>query len=120
MANPAIINNKLGSESAVVRLTASVTLAPSDFQLPNETVTDISLKRVFFSGNCTIAFGSNTVLTLVGTDHWLLDQSGAAFNANGASLVVTLGTGSTAVLVVGKKSTINANAAVAVKYTVNP
>lgn len=120
MSNPVIINNKLGSESATILLHTSVTLAPSDFQLPNETVTDITLKRIFFSGNVTIAFGSNTILTLVGCDHWLLDQSASAIAANGASLVVTLGTGSSAILTVGKKSRINANAAANVAYTINP
>lgn len=115
-----IINNHLGSGSAVIRAVSSETHPVSDFQLAHETVTDITLKRVFFSGNVTIAFGSNTQLQLAGTDHWLLDESAAGMNANGASLVLTLGAGSTAVVVVDKHSTINANAAANVAYTINP
>lgn len=86
-----------------------------------ETILGARLTRIFFSGNVSIGNSSATFLVLTGTDHWLLDQSGAAIPfANTDSIVLTVGAGASAVVVIDKNVSINANAAANVSYIVNP
>jgi len=86
-----------------------------------ETIRGAKLTRVFFSGNVSIGNSSATLLTLSGVDHWLLDESGASIPfANTDSIVLTVAAGSSAVVVIDKNVTINANAASATGYIANP
>ena len=115
-----IQSNSLKGRVVIVANT-SETHTVSSFANTYETIRGAKLTRVFFSGNVSIGNSTVTKLTLSGTDHWLLDESGAAIPfANTDSIVLTLGAGASAVVVIDKNVTINANTAGNTGYIVNP
>lgn len=115
-----IQSNQLKGRVVIVA-NSSETHTVSSLANTYETIRGAKLTRIFFSGNVTIGNTSATKLTLTGTDHWLLDESGAAIPfANTDSIVLTVAAGSSAVIVIDKNVTINANAANATGYIVNP
>lgn len=116
----AIQSNQLKGRVVIVANT-SETHTVASLANTRETILSARLTRVFFSGNVSIGNSTVTKLALTGTDHWLLDESGAAIPfANTDSIVLTLAAGSSAVVVIDKNVSINANAASATGYIVNP
>jgi hypothetical protein len=106
-----IVNNKLNSY-VVIRATSNETYALADVQMTNETVNGLEIKEVFFSGNCAIARGANTLLTLNGTDHWRLDTAYLAMTEWPAANVVVTVTSGSLIIVLDKLTTPSSNAAV--------
>lgn len=105
-----IVYNKR-DEFVVIRATANETYSLANVQLSQEQVNGLEVKEVFFSGNCTIARGSNTLLILNGTDHWRLDQAYVALTESAnATLVLTVTNGSM-IVVADKLTTPSTNAA---------
>lgn len=113
-----ITSNQLVGQATVVSTTTE-TIPLATFQLPSETLTGLRIKRIFFSGNVAIGNATANIVTMSGTDHWLLDQSGAALPVV-TTLKVTVTGGGTSVVVVDKMGTINANAAANVSFVINP
>lgn len=114
----AIQSNQLKGRVVIVA-NGSETHTVASLANTNETILGARVARIYFSGNVSIGNSSVTKLTVSGTDHWLLDQSGAAIPfANTDSIVLTV-VGS-AVIVIDKNVVINANAAANTGYIVNP
>jgi len=116
----AIQSNQLKGRVVIVANT-SETHTVSSLANTYETIRGARLTRIFFSGNVSIGNTSATLLTLTGADHWLLDESGAAIPfANTDSIVLTVAAGSSAIIVIDKNVSINANAASQTGYIANP
>lgn len=116
----AIISNQLKGR-VVIMANTSETHTVASLANTYETIKGARLTRIFFSGNVSVGNSSATFLTLSGADHWLLDESGAAIPfANTDSIVLTVAAGSSAMVVIDKNVSINANAAANTGYLVNP
>lgn len=116
----AIISNQLKGR-VVITANGSATYTVASLANTYETILGARLTRIYFSGNVSIGNSTATLLALTGTDHWFLDQSGAAIPfANTDSIVLTVAAGASAVVVVDKNTAINANASANVSYIVNP
>lgn len=115
----AIISNQLKGRVVLVANT-SETHTVSSLANSYETILGARLTRIFFSGNVSVGNSTVTLLSLTGTDHWLLDESGAAIPfANTDSIVLTVGAGASAVVVIDKKVVMNANASANIGYITN-
>lgn len=107
-----VTNSKKGS--SIIRCegasTNTITLANLSTNTSLETVTDSSIKRIYWStgGTVTVARGAspNTVLTLYGSGEMRFDEySHALANGSSGDIVVTITTGGTCVMEVSKVAT---------------
>lgn len=105
-----IVYNKR-NEFVVIRATANETYSLANVQLSEETVIGLEVKEIFFSGNCGIARGANTLLTLNGTDHWRLDQAYVALTEFPAADVTLTVTSGSMIVVLDKLTTPSTNVA---------
>ena len=121
-----IINNKL-NRTAIIRLTANATVNLADLAVSNvasntitspitETVVGATITRIYWSGNTTIARGSNVVFQAPSgtSDHWDLSSAGIVLSEYpGASLVFTVDAAGMVICEVTKQSNpmISSNAA---------
>lgn len=102
-----LISNQFKGRAVVVA-NSSETHTVSSLATTRETILGAHVSRIFFSGNVSVGNSTANFLTLTGTDHWVLDASGAAIPfANTDSIVLTLAAGSSAVIVIDKRVNID-------------
>lgn len=112
MAESAIFDNKLGRELSVRQQgIGSVTVQPGTANLTGETIQALHIKKVFWSGNCSIArgdAGANTIFSGASGTAGLFDLSGNGM-ANKeyptSNVVLTVNDGGSLFVLVGKQST---------------
>ena len=111
-----IVNAKRGSSIMRVEGAGTYNVAPSAFSVNTalEVVSDVTIKRLFWTtgGSITVARGAtpNTVLTLYGSGEMRLDDFGYTLaNGSTGNVVVTIATGGSAVIEVGKTATYTTN-----------
>ena len=72
-----------------------------------ETVSEMAISKIYWSGNTTVSRGSNTLFTLTGNGNWDLDVVGMAHSEQPtANVVIVCAAGATALVEVKKTSTL--------------
>lgn len=107
----AIISNRRAGHATTLD-TANTTYNLTDFASPNtsvETVTALSITKIFWTGDWTIKRGATTVWqTANNTGVWDLNSAGIALSANATSNLVLSSTSTTGTILlnIGKTSTV--------------
>lgn len=100
----AIIQNRPGGHAVTLDF-SNTTYQLTDFATPNtsfETVTNLGITKIFWTGDWTISRGANVIFkTSNNTGHWDLNKTGIAITSSSGATISVNTTSSSATLVLG-------------------